>query len=150
MLQRNHLMSERSPCFEVQRLVEFCETDMAGIVHFSNFFRYMESAEHAFLRSLEHDPHSHVDGLETGWPRVNATCDYRRPVRFGDTLTIRIFIDEVRNRSVRYGFEFHHAGEIVATGSIAAAHVSITPSGIHAVAIPAALRQKLLAFTTAP
>ena len=142
-------MSGRTPCFEVQRLVEFYETDMAGIVHFSNFFRYMESAEHAFLRSLGYDPHSRVEGLETGWPRVNATCDYRRPVRFGETLTIRVFIEEVRNRSVRYGFEFHHGGETVATGSMAAAHVSITPSGIQAVAIPEDLRQKLLAFTNA-
>ena len=34
----------------LQRRVEFSETDAAGIVHFSNFFRYMEGAEHAFLR----------------------------------------------------------------------------------------------------
>ena len=36
--------------FRTTRLVEFGDTDMAGIVHFANFFRYMESAEHAFLR----------------------------------------------------------------------------------------------------
>ena len=35
-----------------KRRVEFAETDMAGQVHFSNFFRYMEAAEHAFFRSL--------------------------------------------------------------------------------------------------
>ena len=145
----SHPMNERIPCFEAQRLVEFYETDMAGIVHFSNFFRYMESAEHAFLRSLGYDPHSRIDGLETGWPRVNATCDYRRPVRFGDTLTIQIFIDEVRKRSVRYAFELHHDGETVATGTIAAAYVSITSDGIQAVPIPEALREKLLTFTTA-
>ena len=34
------------------RRVEFCDTDMAGIVHFANFFRWMESAEVEFLRSL--------------------------------------------------------------------------------------------------
>jgi YbgC/YbaW family acyl-CoA thioester hydrolase len=32
--------------------VEFTDTDMAGIVHFSSFFRYMEVTEHAFFRSL--------------------------------------------------------------------------------------------------
>ena len=37
----------------VRRRVEFCETDMMGIVHFSNFFRYAEAAEPAFYRSLE-------------------------------------------------------------------------------------------------
>jgi acyl-CoA thioester hydrolase len=35
-----------------RRRVLFHETDMAGIVHFSNFFKYMEEAEHSFMRSL--------------------------------------------------------------------------------------------------
>src|SRR5689334_19819650 len=38
--------------FTVRHLVQFSETDMAGIVHFSNYFRWMEEVEHAFLRSL--------------------------------------------------------------------------------------------------
>ena len=38
--------------FRCRQRVEFADTDMAGIVHFSNFFRYMERAEHEFLRSL--------------------------------------------------------------------------------------------------
>ena len=40
--------------FKVQRRVEFSETDMAGIMHYSNFFRFMETAEHAFYRDLGH------------------------------------------------------------------------------------------------
>ena len=38
--------------FKMTRLVEFAETDMAGIMHFANYFRYMEVVEHAFFRSL--------------------------------------------------------------------------------------------------
>jgi YbgC/YbaW family acyl-CoA thioester hydrolase len=142
-------MSLRSakPCFETRRVVEFHETDMAGIVHFSNFFRYMEAAEHAFLRSLDQHLHGMIDGLETGWPRVNASCDYRSPARFGDTLTIRVFIDEVRNRAVRYGFECCHGERLVATGSITAAHVVINQDGIRARPIPDSLRKQLLALT---
>ena len=37
--------------FSHQTPDEFCDTDMAGIVHFANFFRFMESAEVEFLRS---------------------------------------------------------------------------------------------------
>ena len=36
--------------YTMQRRVEFSDTDMAGIAHFTNYFRYMEEAEHAFLR----------------------------------------------------------------------------------------------------
>ena len=38
--------------YRYRRRVEFSETDLAGIVHFSNYFRYMEAAEHEFFRSL--------------------------------------------------------------------------------------------------
>jgi len=38
--------------FKLTRRVEFAETDMAGIMHYSNYFRFMETAEHAFFRSL--------------------------------------------------------------------------------------------------
>lgn len=136
------------PVFEIQRHVEFYETDMAGIVHFSNFFRYMEACEHAFVRSLDHELHGMLDGLETGWPRVNATCDYRAPARFGDLLTIRLFLDEVRNRSVRYRFEISRDAILVAEGAIAAAHVCITSDGIKAVPLPEPLREKLLSLIT--
>ena len=133
--------------FRLRRRVEFYETDMAGIVHFSNFFRFMESCEHAFIRSLDHELHGMLDGLQTGWPRVNATCDYRAPARYGDLLSIRLFIAEVRSRSVRYRFEITRDETLIAEGSIAAAHVSITPEGIKAVAIPPVLAKKLSALT---
>ena len=38
--------------FRIVQEVEFYHTDMAGIMHYSNFFRFMEAAEHAFFRSL--------------------------------------------------------------------------------------------------
>jgi len=31
--------------FKLTRPVDFVETDMAGIMHFSNFFRFMEATE---------------------------------------------------------------------------------------------------------
>lgn len=135
------------PVHEIQRRVEFYETDMAGIVHFSNFFRYMEACEHDFLRKLDHELHGLIDGLETGWPRVNASCDYRAPARFGDLLTVRLFIEEIRPRSVRYLFHVVRDLTLIAEGRLAAAHVAITPEGIKAVALPDALRKKLEALS---
>ncbi|MEP4078021.1 acyl-CoA thioesterase [Haloferula sp.] len=135
------------PAHQIQRRVEFYETDMAGIVHFTNFFRFMEACEHSFLRSLDHELHGLVEGLETGWPRVNANCDYRAPARFGDLLTVSLFIEEVRNRSVRYRFDIAKEDEtLVAEGHLSVAHVAITDEGIKAVPLPDELRNKLLGF----
>ena len=92
--------------FKLTRRVEFAETDMAGIVHFSNFFRMMESTEHAFFRSLGFTIHGHENGATIGWPRVSASCDYRAPLRFEEEVEIHLIVAEVRSRSIRYQFIF--------------------------------------------
>ncbi|MEC8941576.1 MAG: hotdog domain-containing protein, partial [Verrucomicrobiota bacterium] len=85
----------KSYSFEYQRRVEFHETDLAGIVHFSNFYRYMETAEHEFMRSLGHPVHRQMAEAEIGWPRVSASCEFRKPARNDDILVIRVSIDEI-------------------------------------------------------
>ena len=57
--------------FRLTRRIEFAEADMAGIVHFANFFRMMESAEHEFFRSLGFSIHGHEDGATIGWPHAS-------------------------------------------------------------------------------
>jgi acyl-CoA thioester hydrolase len=92
--------------FTFSRRVEFAETDMAGIVHFANFYRMMENTEHAFFRSLGYSIHQEFDGQTIGWPRVNAACEFLRPLRFEETVDIQLLVAEVRTRSIRYGFRF--------------------------------------------
>ena len=74
--------------FHTTRLVEFADTDMAGIVHFANFFRFMESAEVEFLRSRGLSVAMIWEGMKIGFPRVSASCDYLRPIRFQDVVKL--------------------------------------------------------------
>ena len=67
--------------FRTTRLVEFHDTDMAGIMHFASFFHYMESAEHELLRSLGLSVHTTVDGEMLSFPRVATSCQFRSPAR---------------------------------------------------------------------
>ena len=131
------------------RRVEFAETDMAGIVHFSNYFRMMESAEHAFFRSLGFSIHGHDNGTTTGWPRVSASCDYRAPLRFEEEVEIHLLVAEVRSRSIRYQFIFRKAadGTEVARGQIAAvcATVDKATGRLTPVQIPEAIRAQITA-----
>ena len=90
--------------FTLTRQVEFSETDTAGIVHFSNFFRYMEAAEHAFFRSLGFSIHSRGQSDALGWPRVHASCDFKAPLRFEDMVEIRLLVREKNERSLAYLF----------------------------------------------
>src|SRR5713226_3868003 len=69
--------------FKMLHRVEFADTDMAGIIHFSSYFRYMEVTEHAFFRSLGL---SIVGDPAVGWPRVHVACDFKHPLRFEDEV----------------------------------------------------------------
>src|SRR5512144_841498 len=92
--------------FKVERRVEFHETDMAGLVHFSNFFRFMESAEHAFFRSLGFSVARSRNGFEVCLPRVHAECDYAAPLRFEDEVLVRLLVERKGRRSLTYQFRF--------------------------------------------
>ena len=137
--------------FKHTRRIEFAETDMAGIVHFANFFRMMESTEHEFFRSLGFSIHSHEDGATIGWPRVSATCDYSRPLRFEDEVEIHLIVAEVRSRSIRYQFIFRKAadGIEVARGTIAAVCATVDKATGKLVAMPIPERIRA-AITPAP
>ncbi len=93
--------------FSVIRSVEFAETDMAGIMHYSNFFRFMEAAEHAFFRSIGFSVAARAGAPKVGWPRVHASCDYFRPLRFEDRVEIRLEVVSKRSKSLGYEFRFY-------------------------------------------
>lgn len=90
--------------FKIKRRVEFSETDMAGIVHFSNFYRYMESAEHAFFRSLGFSIVTRQTDPPVGWPRVHASFDFKHPLRFEDEIEVHLLVAEKKSRSLTYLF----------------------------------------------
>ncbi|EDY84243.1 thioesterase family protein [Verrucomicrobiia bacterium DG1235] len=95
--------------YVLERELAFNETDMAGIAHFSNFFRWMEIAEHAFLKSLGVPPVVQERDKFWGWPRVRASCEYHTPIRFGDRFEVHLFVKEIKQKSVVYFFRFRKA-----------------------------------------
>jgi len=134
--------------FRATRRVEFSETDMAGIVHFSNFFRYMETVEHAFWRSLGSSIMMAQFDPPLGLPRVHASCDYRRPARFEDLLEMRLLVAEKRARSLSYQIRFNRLEpgpiEEVARGRLTVVCVKRTVSGaLEAVSLPEILANQI-------
>jgi YbgC/YbaW family acyl-CoA thioester hydrolase len=124
--------------FKTQRIVEFAETDMAGILHFSNYFRYMEAAEHAFFRSLGLSVHSGADSGACGAARLEAECSFRRPLCYEDVVDLHLLVKEKRTRSITYQVVFRKDGEEVARGSMAVVFVSKVKGdgSLEAVPIP--------------
>lgn len=137
--------------FRLLRTVEFCETDMAGIMHFSNFFLWMEACETGFYRSLGLPLISFLAGDVVAWPRASVSCTYKAPLRFNDTAEVRLLVKEVRSKAVVYQFQFRKADaegrvlpEVIAQGEVAAVCVSAGQDGrMVAQAIPADVRAKI-------
>jgi len=135
--------------FRLKRRVNFYETDAAGIVHFSTFFRYMEEAEHALWR--ESGLTIANRGVDIGWPRVSAAFDYFRPLRFEDEFEILIRIEEVLEKRIRYSCTLFHDGEKAAAGSMTIACVRKRPNEpMKSTPIPPEILSRLLAESGDP
>ena len=156
--------SSSNSWFRCRRIVEFRDTDAAGIAHFSAFFFWMESAEHEFLRELgirvvDNAPEDEESlrrelasgegvgrELEVSWPRVSVSADYKAAVRFGDTLDVFIAVAERGSSSITYRFRFENSGNLVAIGTVVVVRC-LMRHGMKPlpVKIPAGISERMLA-----
>jgi acyl-CoA thioester hydrolase len=131
--------------FSITRRIQFSETDMAGIMHFSNYFRLMEEVEHNYFRSIGMSVVMQHDGLHIGWPRVAANCEYFGPLRFEDEVTLNLRVARLGEKSFNYEVDFLLNGRRIALGKISSVCCVIGDAGMQSIPIPQALREKLLA-----
>ena len=111
--------------FRLKRRVLFYETDLAGIVHFSCYFRYMEEAEHALWR--EAGISIAPKGAEIGFPRVSVKFDYHRPLRFEDEFQVWIRVTCLSETTISYQCELTSGASRIATGALTIACVRTRP-----------------------
>jgi acyl-CoA thioester hydrolase len=125
------------------RRVQFYETDVAGIVHFSWFFRYMEEAEHALWR--EAGLSIHPPGSDIGWPRVAATCEFHRALMFEDQFEVRIRITEITRRTISYACVMMQGDNKIASGTlkIACVRKAAGEEPMRSMDIPAEITERL-------
>jgi acyl-CoA thioester hydrolase len=134
--------------FHYSRRVQFSETDLAGIAHFSVFFRFMEEAEHALWRAAGLS----IGAAEKtgGWPRVSAAFDYKSPLRFEDEFDVIVHIAELTRRSIRYGFTINRGDVLVGTGTMTAVCTKKEDGQLRAVELPADVVSRLRAAAGDP
>ena len=126
--------------------VEYHETDMAGIVHFSRFFCYMENAEHAFLRSLGLSVFMDSEEGRLAWPRVSCSFDFKQPLRFEDMFEVHISIEKIGEKSVTFHADVVCEGDLMANGTSTSACCELAEGGkLRAVRIPDDIRGQLQA-----
>ena len=131
--------------YQTKRKIEFADTDMAGIVHFTRFFVFMESAEHEFLRSLGTSVATEWEGNKIGWPRLAASCEYLSPLRFEDEVDICLWVSKKGTKSLTYQFHFTRQGEDVARGKLITVCCITNPGEkLRAIPIPDFIADQIL------
>lgn len=125
----------------VERRIEFVDTDMGGIVHFSRYPVFVETAEHRFREAAGHRVHEERDGEPIGWPRVSMQIDYHSPARFGDTLAIRMRVARIGTRSMTFAFDVRVEDRRIVSGTMTSVCCVLDPyRGIRTVPIPEDVR----------
>jgi YbgC/YbaW family acyl-CoA thioester hydrolase len=131
--------------FKYHRRVQFAETDLAGIVHFSTIFRYMEEAEHAMWRAAGLTIAER--GGDLGWPRLGAALEFRNPLRFEEEFEVWVRIASLKRRTIDYEFTLVRGKTVIAVGTMASVCVRKQPDGtMKATEIPADITRKLQPF----
>jgi acyl-CoA thioester hydrolase len=136
----------RQTSFKTAFRVTWVDTDAAKVVHYSNYFRFFERAEEEFYASLGF---AFADSVSKGlwFPRVEAFCQYRKPARFNDVLEVEVSVEELKEKSVKYGFKVanKNTGDLLADGYVVA--VAADQQTGRATAIPEEIAMKLRSFS---
>lgn len=129
--------------FHYARRVQFAETDLAGLVHFSIYFRYMEEAEHALWRAAGLTIAR--AGETIGWPRVSAAFEFRSPLHFEDEFDVTVRLAADTRRTLQYAFTIARGETAIGSGTLTAACVSKRAGVMTAVDVPPEIVARLRA-----
>jgi acyl-CoA thioester hydrolase len=109
-----------SPRIEVPVTVRFGDTDPYGVVYFASYFRYCHHGIEEYLNHLGLPPHELFRNQEEGFglPVVGASCDFHRPVKYGDRLRLEVSILKAKEKALTFLFQFYRkeSDELVAKG----------------------------------
>lgn len=117
--------------FVYPRRVAFHDTDQAGIVHFSNFFRYLEEAEAGLFRAIDRGDLNSIwgggagrpDGI--GWVRSKVEMEYLNPARLDDLLDVHVWISAKWSRGLMFGCQMWLGDTLIARGRLKTICVTI-------------------------
>lgn len=103
--------------FCYSRKINYYETDQMGIVHHSNYIRFMEEARIALLEKIG-VPYDKIEEAGVLIPVLTASCEYRQACRFGQTFRILVkplFFNGIKMK-LRYEIYIEGRDELHASG----------------------------------
>ena len=117
--------------FRYSQPVRFADIDHAGIVYYPRFFHMFHVAFEELWRARI-GPQAYSDIIDKeriGFPAVRAECDFKAPLKFGDTADIEVSIPRLGSKSITFRYRIFRAGEeerpLCAEGQVVCAVVDL-------------------------
>ena len=87
-----------------ERKINYYETDRMGVVHHSNYIRFLEEARCEWLTKIEM-PFSLLEENGITIPVLGVNCEYKYHVTFEDTILIKVFVKEYSGVRMTVGYD---------------------------------------------
>jgi len=120
--------------------VYYEDTDLAGIVYYANYLKFIERARTEFLRELGVDQNRIRVGQGTVFAVRRIEADYLEPARFDDLLTVETSPVAVTGARIALGQDIRRCGTLLFRAAVTLA--AVTEDG-RPKRIPASLRQSI-------
>jgi acyl-CoA thioester hydrolase len=133
--------------YKTEIRVGWVDTDAAGLMHFSNYFRFFEHAEESLLRQMGTSYSLLRSKYGIGLPKVEAHCKYLAALRHDDLVEIGLSLKEIREKTFKEDFHLICKETLVAEGYVVNAAMSFETG--RSVPLPSELASKLKSFAEA-
>ncbi|MGB8643926.1 MAG: thioesterase family protein [Anaerolineae bacterium] len=134
-------ISHVSTVIETQIRVRYAETDQGGIVYNANYLIWFEVARGEFFWQRGLDFGRDVEARGLFWPVTEAGLRYIAPAHYGELVTVRAWVKEIKSRQLTIQYEVSRDGQLLCTGFTK--HLNVDRSG-RVVPIPQDLRDLML------
>lgn len=116
--------------------VRFADVDHAGIVYYPRFLFHLAFEELWRARLGPRAYSELIDRDRVGFPAVRAECDFKAPLRFGDTAEIAVSIAKLGGKSITFRYRVWRTDprELSAEGLVVCAVVDLAK--FIAIAVP--------------
>lgn len=121
---------------EIEILVNWGDTDKAGIVYYPNFFKWFDIAGHQFFRSCDLAPAKLEEERRIIVPLLDVQCTFGKSLLYDDLITIHTKVEEINRKTIKLKHIVYREGIRVANGYELRGWVEQSVEGIKAVLIP--------------
>lgn len=121
---------------EIEILVNWGDTDKAGIVYYPNFFKWFDIAGHQFFRSCDLAPAKLEEERRIIVPLLDVQCTFEKSLLYDDLITIHTKVEEINRKTIKLKHIVYRDGIRVANGYELRGWVEQSVEGIKAVLIP--------------